>query len=213
MNSKTPRLLLPLGLAALTACTNTMTGKVDGEPVDQARSAVFDEVTYEVPFLGDVRFMLLYITSMDDACEVFHAIADNTPLGCDDTCDEYTELASEYLGRDEYWNLTMAIHIEDETVREFYYDPELGDDEFRARIERWDVSLLYDRPACEDACEDGESVFGAENDDGEGGNLAITAYDSERVEGEYLVDFGGEDSVSGRFAATWCDLDALVWWL
>lgn len=212
MNSRLLSLVVALGLT--TACTNTMSGKVDGVTVERAQSAVFDEVTYDIPFVGETRLVMLIVSSMPDACAVLTEVASQTPIGCDDVCDEYSELATEFLGGDSYQHLSVAVHVEDEIEREFYYDTDLGDDEFSARMDTWDTTLLNDRPACEDACDAGDSVMPTETEDGEGGDFEITSYTAgDALSGNYRVGFGGGDEVSGRFDATECDLSAWVWWL
>ena len=200
------RLLLALALPLLAAgCANTMNGSIDDESVGAARDAIFDEV--EVGFAGySVHVLYVAITGVPDACEAMDAMLSTSFNSCDDYCEDMNGIANDYLGRDVYWTLGINLWPEDDPDVVYDHGDDLPQDEFYATISRDDFAMAYDPPACEEACEDFEDVVESDAENSKDGVLEITSYEQEdTLQGTYDIEFGGDDFVTGRVKATYCD--------
>lgn len=204
-----------LGVGAMTpGCENTMNGSVDGDSVGAARDAIFDEVDVDLGILGEYHLVMVYITGVPNACEAWEEMMDIQEPNCEDYCEEWGEFANDYLGANTYWNMTLNLWAGNDVEDEYDQDDQPGEGEFTAVIDKWDVSALYDADECEDECEDSGAI---EEDDeaAENGDVEVTKYDhKDLVKGNYNLDFGNDDTVSGQFKATHCDmgLDDWIWW-
>ncbi len=206
------RLILALALPVLAAgCANTMNGSIDDESVGAARDAIYDEL--EVGFGGlSVKIVYVAITGIPDACDALDALWSTGAGSCDDHCEEMGEVAADYLGGDVYWSLDILMFPEDDVDVEYDHGEGMFQDDFYAEIFRDDVSLVYDQAACEEACEDGDSVVDSDSEGSKDGTIEITSYDEgELIKGNYDIEFGGDDVVKGKFTAEHCDIMDIVY--
>ena len=195
-----------LGLLFLTACgPASVSGHVDDERVGSARDAFFDVVEFDAGIFGEVNFLVVVISDIPDACEVYQDVFADAFQTCEDRCDDYTQLAEDALGKDSYWSTTLVAHSDGDFVREYDYDADLGSDEFSLGFARLDATPMYDQDTCESSCEDGE-LLDADNETGNSGGLEIVEYvRDESVKGNFEVDMGSEEQLKGSFKAHKCD--------
>lgn len=198
-------------------CSNTVSGSVDGSAASNVRTAVFDEVTVDLPFLDDLTAFRLVLTDMPDACATLEEVFEATSAGgdCSESCANLTAVATERLGAPSYWGLTLDATADAGVVQTYSFDSSFDAlDAFDASFSTWDMSAAYDQAACEDQCRDGNDVIVFADDAAEAGTLTVDAYTAlSDISGEFEVDFGAGDQLKGRFEATRCDMSAWVWWL
>lgn len=205
------RLLRWLPLTILAACgPASVSGEVDGDRIGGARDAIYDTVEF-----GPFELMVVVITDFPDACTVYEEFWETIEPNCDDRCDDYRDIAEDYLGGKDYWSLALAIVPGGSFEDEYDYEPDIpGEDEFNLAFRKYDVEPLYDADDCEDARQDGELLL-PDLENGNDGDLEILLYDDddEIVKGRFEVDMGGEEALRGSFTATECNMVEWLPWL
>lgn len=197
---------MPTLLCLVAACGPAhLGGTVDGEPVGGARDAFYDSLSVDLgPLSYDAHVVV--ITNFADGCEVFEEFTETFEPNCEERCEAYLEIAETYHLRGEsLWSATLYANTSDGVDAEFDLDPAVGDGEFSASFAIWDGEPLQDVDACEEACKDNE-LLESDVEDGEDGVLTLEEGD-ELLRGRFEVDFGGDDAVSGSFAARPCDME------
>lgn len=180
-------------------------GSIDGDGVGGARDAFYDTVGVDLGPLGEYELLIVLVTDFADGCEVFEEISNTLEPACDERCDDYLDIAETYhLRSDRFWSTTFSVNTSDGVDRTFDYDTDLGDGEFTTSFSGWDGAPLQDAAACEEACEDGD-LLAPEVDDGDDGELELEE-DGDLIRGRFDVSFGGDDGLSGSFAAHPCDM-------
>lgn len=203
-------------LVALTLCLGacspaSVRGQIDGDNVGGARSAFFDTVDFDFGVLGSIEYVVVAITDLPNGCDVLEDLYTTVEPTCDDVCDAYIDIVEDNkIKQDDYFILWMVANTEDGDEGEFDFDEELGDEEFTASYSAFDAAPLYDAGDCEDECEDGD-LLDADIEDGKDGTLVIKKSDSDVVIGNFDVDFGGDDRLTGSFKAEECDMSDWIW--
>jgi len=200
-----PLMALPLGLLA---CSNSMSGTVEGERVGRANESIFQLTSYEVPLVGTLTGVGVAVTGARDSCDGLDEL-DAVSNDCVDRCEELEVIASDHLPSDEIWTLSIWMVTDDAVEGHYLHSDESDFDGFGANIERADVSALRDFDECVALCQDGDPIpTTAENSTG--GTMELTGYEShERLYGEYSIEFGA-DVVTGHFSAEWCEIFDLL---
>lgn len=200
------RTITMLGLLFLTACgPASVSGRVDDVRVGSARDAFFDVVELDAGIFGEVNFLVVVISDIPDACDVYQDVFADAFQTCGDRCDDYTQIAEDALGNDSYWSTTLVAHSDGDFVREYEYDTDLGADEFTLGFSRLDTTPMYNQNTCESACEDGD-LLNADNETGNDGGLKIVDYVRDAsVKGSFDVDMGSGERLKGSFKAHKCD--------
>lgn len=186
-------MIRPALALALAACSaNHIEGEIDGEPIDGARGAVYEEV-------GDS--ILIFVTSYAQPCEVIDAFAEAAEDA--DDCEEYCEdllAAADEHGFDPRDQWELGILVYDDDAGEFDFD------EFDATFSFLRGANLADQDTCEEACEDGET-FGDGDDRyyAEDGDITLDDEDDGELPGEFLIEFDDSDELEGSFRAESCD--------
>ena len=190
------------------ACSNTMHGTIDGESVGPVNSSLFWE--------DEQGPVVLVLTGIPDACQVLGNLGAMQRGDCDSYCEAFTWVAEEFLAKDEYWLLTMAVMPDDgRSSPEAVYSLLDGDgqpeDEFNAAIDKLDWTSLRDVEECLSECESRDSAVGVDRRFAVGGTVEVTDFDfveadpylhrGERtvIKGHYDIEFPGGDTVDGRF--------------
>jgi hypothetical protein len=194
-------LFLPL---ALTACSNDISGEVDGERVGRVNESIFQVVSYDVPLVGTLTGIGVIVTGARDSCAGMDEL-DAVSSDCVDRCEELEIIADDHLQGDEIWNLSMWLLSDDAVVGHYLHSSASDFDGFGASIERWDVSALHDYDDCLALCLDDEFIP-TTGESSTGGQVELTAYESkERLEGTFSIEFD-DDVVEGHFGADWCEI-------
>ncbi len=203
------RLLWALAAAGLWGCgPASVSGVVDGDSVGGARSAVYDTIELDFGAFGEANFMVVMLTDVPDACEVFEDFYTKIEPNCEDTCDNYRDVAEEFLGSKSYWRTDLLVLANGSFETDYDYEEDvLGSDEFQLNFYRYDAEPLYDADACEDTCLDSE-LLAPDRESGNGGRLEIVEFDStdDFVRGKFEVDMGGDEDLRGSFRAEHCDM-------
>lgn len=205
---------LPL-VGLLGACgPASVSGVVDGQGVGGARDALYDTLELDFGPLGELNVMLVIVTDIPQACDVYEEFFETVEPNCESRCDDYMGIARDYLGSKEYWSLTISAVSNGSFENTYdYEDDQLDDEEFALGFARYDAEPLYDADACEDACQDGDLLV-PDEETGNGGDLEITAYESgDYVKGRFDVDMGGDERLRGSFTAAHCDMVDWIPWL
>jgi hypothetical protein len=186
-------------------------GLVDGERVGGARDAVWDEVEVDWGPFGEWSATTVLVTDIPNTCEVLDAMADAYEFDCEERCEEYLEvLETHHLGQERYFMLSIYADTSDGAEGSFSQDEEVGEGEFNASFASWDVSVIADPDACEEACEEGELLEDESEEDTDGGELELGGFDGDILSGRFIVEFEGDEGVEGSFHAESCDLGE-VW--
>ncbi len=206
---ETMRILQIFGLLFLTACgPASVSGVVDGERVGSAQDAFFDVVELDFGIFGEVNFLVVVLTDVPDACDVYQDVFAGNFQTCEDRCDTYVQIGEDTLGKDSYWSTTLIAHSDGDFIREYEYDEDLGEDEFTLGFARIDTTAMYDQATCEEACRDGE-LLEADNETGNDGVLDIKDFVSgDSASGNFNVDMGNDEGLRGSFTAHECDTSA-----
>lgn len=200
------RNLIVLTLALAACGPASISGKIDGETVASPRSAAFDEVTIDLGPLGEYKALTIFVTDVGDACQVFDDFYSNIEWGCDEQCEDWSRIAQDELGKDEYWSMSLTLVADPDRVEgEFAFADGLEENHFDGSLTRWDVSTLYDETTCVSTCQDGADVLGRRVADVTAGSVEVTAYESgEAFDGKFDVTLS-DDDLKGSFRATRCD--------
>ncbi|MBK9369437.1 MAG: hypothetical protein IPN01_24590 [Deltaproteobacteria bacterium] len=199
------RLLTSLTLLGLfTACSESVTGTVDGEPVRGARQSYYHIETYEVPFFGEFPLLVLLTSDVGGSCEVFDTLYSNVGSSCEETCEELAQASGDIPGG-AHWNLLFSALLDEDIIGSYdMVGTELELVGFGAGFSTWNGGDLTDEATCEDQCEDGDGLFeGLSNpDDGE---LVLEEYtEDEALSGQFNLDFDGANALEGSFSAQPC---------
>ncbi|MCB9685010.1 MAG: hypothetical protein H6738_07695 [Alphaproteobacteria bacterium] len=181
-------------------------GSVDGERFGGGQSAIFDRFDFD--FFGvDWEQTTIFLTDIPDACNTMEDMAEafTDANDCDDLCDNYQDVAEKrHLVSRRYWTMSVVVNTSDDREGSFDFDRDLADGDFVADFSWLDGEQAFDRDLCENACEDDD--FDDDSEDGEDGDLEILQHDSDLLEGDMQVDFGGDDSANMHFTADRCDM-------
>ena len=199
------RLLTSLTLLGLfTACSESVTGTVDGEPVRGARQSYYHIETYEIPFIGEFPLLILLTSDVGGSCEVFDTITSSSAGSCEETCEELAEASGDIPGG-EHWNLIFTALLDDDVIGSYELaGSELSLEGFTAGFSSWNGGDLTDEATCEDQCEDADGLFegGTYPDDGD---LMLEGYtENETLSGQFNLDFDGANALEGGFSAQPC---------
>jgi hypothetical protein len=198
--------LLSLLLVAVGCGPASLGGVVDGERVGGARDAVWDDVELDFGPFGEWSATTVLVTDIPNSCEVLDDMADAFEFDCEERCEEYLDVLERHnLGQDSYFALSIYADTSDGAEGSFGHDDEVGEGEFDASFVRWDVSVIADPAACEEACEEGE-LLESESEEVDGGELELAGFDGDILSGRFTVEFGGDEGVQGSFHAASCDL-------
>lgn len=187
-------------------------GTVNGQAVGGARSAIFGDIDFDVPFLGSIEFTSVILSDVPDACEVFTELIDAEAAAddCPAVCASFVQIADDHgLDPVEYWTLNLTVNTNDGAVGGFSF-ADLADetDEFTASFARVDGAQIADLARCESACEDGGLLL-SEDEVPDAGSLELAALEGEELPGELTLEFGGTDTLEASFEADPCDLEAM----
>jgi hypothetical protein len=199
-----------LGLAA---CNDVdVDGTIDGQEVGGARSAIFGDIDFDIPFIGSIEYTAILLSDVPDACDVFTKMVDAEDAAddCEELCTSYLQIADEHdIEPEEYWSLQLTVNTNDGAVGSFDFSEIAGEtDEFSAFFTRVDGTQIADQAACEAACEDGE-LLESEEEIPDDGTLELAEVDGDELPGEFTLEFGGTDLLEGSFDADPCDLESL----
>ena len=201
-----------LAIAALAAgCSgNTVSGTVGGEKVKGAKSAVFDNVEYDI-FGIEFDFIIVMLSDIPDLCGFLDAV-DEAEGDCAEACATYVDAVDTYAKPEETWFTTLLFNVGGGSeVAEYTYDESLdGDGEFSGTYSFLDLSEAKDAATCEAACEGDDDDDDDDSDDEEAstGTAEISKYEAGEVaKGDFELEFGGDDSLKGKFDADPCNLD------
>ena len=204
-------------ILGLLGCSTSISGSVDGATASNARTAIFDEVTVDLPFLDDLTAFRVVLTDMPDACATLEEVFEATASGgdCSERCANLTAVTSEQLGASSYWGLSLDATADAGVTQTYAFDTSFDAlDAFDASFSTWEMRAAYDQAACEDECRDGNDAIVFTDDAAEGGSFTVDGYtELSEMTGEFEVDFGAGDALKGRFQASRCDMSGWVWWL
>ncbi|MCK6522092.1 hypothetical protein L6R49_11680 [Myxococcota bacterium] len=200
------RLLTALSLLGLfTACSESVSGTVDGEPVRGARQSYYHIETYEIPFVGEFPLLILLTSDVGGSCEVFDTIYSSATGSCEETCEDLAEANSDIPGG-AHWNLIFTAILDDDILGKYELTgSEFEIEGFSAGYSAWNGADLTDEATCEDQCEDGDGIFDGLTgpDDGE---LMLEDYaEGEALGGQFNLDFDGDNALEGSFSAQPCE--------
>lgn len=196
-----------IALAALMGCgPASVGGRVDGAPVGGARDAVWDEVEIDLGPLGEWSYTTVLVSDIPDSCTVLEELGEAFEFSCEERCEEYLEVVERYrLHKDSYYTLSLEIDTTDGFEGIFPHDDNVGEGEFKATFTRWDVAVLSDPEACEEACREGE-LFESDSELANSGELELGGIDRDELRGRFGLEFDGDDGLRGSFRAYSCDL-------
>lgn len=204
-------LTVPTLLLTLSACSNSVNGSVNGDGVNFARQAYFDVYEYDLGWLGQYYFTGVLLSDVGSSCDALEELSDALSEGdCEERCEDYAVAADTYLGSGDHWTVYIGAWEEDasDIVGEYSYSNDTEEGTFGASYTRFNASLAQDQDACEDACEEGDDLLSADDETGEDGVFIIESHEPNvRMTGEFELDFGGEDRLSGNFDASPCNLE------
>lgn len=182
-------------------------GSIDGERVGGARDAIWDELTLDLGVLGEWTSTVVMVSDLPESCELLEAMDDAFAFGCEERCDEYLEVFDAFdLRADSYFILTLYANTSESIEGEFTFDDQPEEGEFNGSFATWDTTALRDPDLCEEACKEGE-LLEANTEVIEDGALDLSSLDKDdELRGRFELDFGGDDSLGGGFAARSCSL-------
>ena len=212
--NRTPRsflILSPLALALalplpLAACSGSMKGSIGGERLGDARSAVF--YADDVGFGGfSVTSVQVLLTGIPDACEALTAAAAVDHTDCDAACSGLEAVATDHLGGDAYWNLSVNVSTSVELIEVHGHTDNLtGEEGCNAVARNVDVTSFADAATCAGHCDDGLVTVAATAHYSTAGEVEVTGYtEGDQLQGDFQFGFGDGDSVEGGFTATYCE--------
>ncbi len=191
----------------------SLRGTVGGEEVSGARTAVFDTVGFE---LGGASFeaTVLLVSDIDDACEVFEGLLDNTERECEARCGDYASLVDTYpLPGDSGYAFWMLANTSSGTLGDYSFaEPPVAAETFTGLYLDFDLSALEGTDACVAACEDGgpSSIVPSSTTAATSGTMEVTDDTSDELRGTFEVDLEEDGMVEGRFRASPCDLQGWI---
>ena len=211
MSAVTRLAALGTALALSTACSSTsVRGEVDGTPAVGARTAIFD--TIEVNLFGfGFESTIVMLSDIPNGCEVFEELTRVRTADCVDTCTDLGSVGNDYLGRDDYWATYIVLNPYDDHVGTYVYDSGLqGEGEFTTTFSALDFSEVYNQESCEDECFANNALITMDDEESDAGTVTIEAFENNvELQGDFEIEFPGDESLRGTFKAEHCNLEDL----
>jgi hypothetical protein len=203
--------LFGTALALSTACSSTsVSGEVDGTRATGVRSAIFDTIRIS-GFGFEFESTVMMLSDIPNGCEAFEEITRVRTADCVDTCTDLGSIGDEFLGRDDYWAAYVVLNPYDDHIGTYAYDSGLqGEGEFTTTFSALDFSEIYNQESCEDECFANNDVISTDDEESDGGTVTIDAYENNvEMQGDFEIDFPGDEQLRGRFKAEHCNLEDL----
>jgi len=200
--------------SGLMACGSVqLKGSVGEVDVRDARSVGYDRLTLELPIYGEVDWLVMVVSSADDACTIVPSLStESIPSDCAEQCRYYQgAVADGGANGAEAWGMTIALNPMNDFDAEYLFDPDFQPDTFYGQHQNWQLGYLADQAGCEEACRDGVTVP-AQRTEISGGVIDVPRYDDDGVLKANLDLAFGLERVSGSVRAFPCDLSSWAWW-
>jgi hypothetical protein len=201
-----------LALALASGCSPvSLSGNVIGTGVGNARTAVFDSVSYDV-FGFTFEGIVLLMSDIPDSCEVIDDFTNVRPNDCVDQCADLGSIGDEYLGRDEYWWSVAVMNPYDDDTGVYAFDDSIDDaGDFTSSFSALDMADIYNTDACEEICRADDEPIQSDDRDVTGGTVTIDTFENNaEMKGSVDLSFPGDETISGKFKAEHCDLEDFI---